>query len=162
MAFKSVPAHVPAQARIMWKWGPVTQYSIDLAALDSAGEGCGNVMELIANRNACRPTQEMLLDSFMTGFINKLYLLKWHLFGWKVRSRQDDLLAISSRSLRDLARMISSRSHRDLLATSSRSPQDHLPRMISSRSHDLLATSSRSPPHLRFTTCAASSTSPSS
>jgi len=72
------------QAAILWKWGPVTQYTIDLSDIDSANGGSGDVMQLVARENALRGTQEMLLDSFMFGFLYKLYVQKWKRFGWKI------------------------------------------------------------------------------
>ena len=33
------------QTRVLWKWGPVTQYEVDLECVDSAGEG-NDLMEL--------------------------------------------------------------------------------------------------------------------
>ena len=35
------------QCEVMWKWGPVTQYSLALDGVDSAGKGVGDIMELI-------------------------------------------------------------------------------------------------------------------
>lgn len=72
------------QAAILWKWGPVTQFTIDLKGIDSSGSGSADVMQLIARQHALRSTQEMLLDSFMMGFLHKLYVQKWRKFGWKI------------------------------------------------------------------------------
>ena len=72
------------QARLVWVWGPVTQYSVDLQQIDPASGGCGSVMQLIARPHARRSTRKMLLDSFMTGFLHKLYRQKWDKFGWKL------------------------------------------------------------------------------
>ena len=35
------------QCVVMWVWGPVTQFSLDLSGIDSAGAGAGDIMELI-------------------------------------------------------------------------------------------------------------------
>ena len=40
------------QTRTVWKWGPVTQYEIDLEGIDSAGEGGNDLMELIGSSEA--------------------------------------------------------------------------------------------------------------
>lgn len=69
------------QVSILWIWGPVTQYSLDLKNIDSAGEGGGDIMELVARNDASKPTRELLLDSFMLGFIHKLFVEKWKKFG---------------------------------------------------------------------------------
>ena len=53
------------QCSILWVWGPVTQYSINLLGVDSAGSGGGDVMELIGRIDAKRETTELLLDEFM-------------------------------------------------------------------------------------------------
>ena len=53
------------QCNIEWIWGPVTSFQLDLAGIDSAGEGGGDIMELIVRDRAGRKTQQMLLDSFM-------------------------------------------------------------------------------------------------
>ncbi len=34
------------QTRVLWKWGPVTQYEVDLECVDSAGKGGNDLMEL--------------------------------------------------------------------------------------------------------------------
>ena len=60
------------QTIILWIWGPVTQHSISLKGIDSAGEGGGDIMELIAQIDASRRTRELVLDTFMTGFIYAL------------------------------------------------------------------------------------------
>lgn len=64
------------QCSILWIWGPVTQFSMNLQGIDSAGEGGGDIMELVAREDAFRDTCALLLDSFMLGFINKLFLSK--------------------------------------------------------------------------------------
>jgi len=51
---------------------------------DSAGEGGGDIMELVARLDAKRETTELVLDSFMTGFIYQLFQLKWKKYGAKL------------------------------------------------------------------------------
>lgn len=72
------------QCEILWVWGPLTQFSINLKGIDSAGAGGGDIMELITRIGASRSTTSMLLDNFMNGFIYRLYLQKWKLFGRKL------------------------------------------------------------------------------
>ena len=69
------------QCVIVWIWGPVTAYSMDLDNIDSAGEGGTDMMELVARLDAKKSTRELLLDKFLDGFLHKLYLQKWRLFG---------------------------------------------------------------------------------
>ena len=69
------------QCDVLWVWGPVTNHSLDLSSVDSCGAGDGDVMDLIVRVDASLRTTELLLDNFMHGFIYKLYLLKWHLYG---------------------------------------------------------------------------------
>ncbi|KAL1499226.1 hypothetical protein AB1Y20_013732 [Prymnesium parvum] len=69
----------------LWKWGPVTQYVLDLTDIDSCGDSPHDVMELITAVDASTRTQEsaraeMLLDTFMDGFIQRLFLQKWERF----------------------------------------------------------------------------------
>jgi hypothetical protein len=80
----------------MWVWGPVTQFALDLKGIDSSGTGGGDIMELIVRIGARRRCCEMLLDSFMNGFIYKLYQIKWRRFGRKIHAahRVIDLLII--------------------------------------------------------------------
>ena len=49
-----------------------------------AGEGGGDIMELVARVDASRETTELLLDSFMQGFIYQLFRKKWDKYGWKL------------------------------------------------------------------------------
>ena len=69
------------QCQILWIWGPVTSFALDLNGIDSAGEGGGDIMELITRNGASEKTTSMLLDSFMNGFIHQLFVEKWYLFG---------------------------------------------------------------------------------
>ena len=54
---------------IVWKWGPATQYQVDVAGIDSAFPGFTSAMELMCALDASKETQEFLLDSFDEGFI---------------------------------------------------------------------------------------------
>ena len=66
------------QTNILWKWGPVTQYMIDLEGVDSAGAQKGeDVMELVGQMTATESTRELLLDSVMNGFVYSLFEYKW-------------------------------------------------------------------------------------
>ena len=69
------------RAAVEWKWGPVTSYQLSLEGIDSCGESGNDVMELVCALQALRPTQEILLDDFMHGFVHELYLQKWKLYG---------------------------------------------------------------------------------
>ena len=73
------------QVQVLWVWGPVTQFALALHGIDSASSrGASDVMELIVRDDAQRRTTEMLLDSFMNGFLFSLYEQKWRLFGRKL------------------------------------------------------------------------------
>ena len=72
------------QCEVLWIWGPVTQFSINLKGVDSAGSGGGDVMELIGRLGARRETTELLLDSFMQGFVHELFLSKWRRFAGSI------------------------------------------------------------------------------
>ena len=74
------------QTRTVWKWGPVTQYEIDLEGIDSAGEGGNDLMELVGSSEASKETASMILDTFMNGLVNDLFIQKWERFGRKVWS----------------------------------------------------------------------------
>jgi len=68
--------------RILWTWGPVTQYQIELDGIDSSGEGAADVMEIITREDAPLETQEFILDAFMGGFMFTLFQQKWRKYGW--------------------------------------------------------------------------------
>ena len=69
------------QTVVLWKWGPVTQYMIDLVGIDSAGaQKAEDVMELVGAMDATPKTQELLLDHVMNGFVYSLFELKWTRF----------------------------------------------------------------------------------
>ena len=67
---------------ILWVWGPVTQYQIQLEGIDSSGDGASDVMEILIREDASATTMSFILDDFMTGFIFTLYEQKWNKFGW--------------------------------------------------------------------------------
>ena len=64
------------QCQVQWVWGPITSFLLDLNGIDSSGEGGSDVMELIVRSRANRRTQTMLLDSFMNGFIHRMYQVR--------------------------------------------------------------------------------------
>jgi len=68
--------------KIMWKWGPVTAYELDLEGIDSSGDGAADVMEIIGRQDASRVTQQLILDNMMQGFLYKLFQQKWERYGW--------------------------------------------------------------------------------
>jgi len=59
---------------------------MDLNNIDSVGSSSSDMMELVARMEASRETTALLLDSFLGGFLNKLFVQKWHLYGWKVHN----------------------------------------------------------------------------
>lgn len=80
-----------------WKWGPVTQYRLSLADIDSTGNVNG-VMDLIPQGGVGMPraAQELLLDDFMEGFLHSLFMEKWERFGKRqyVYARMLDVLSL--------------------------------------------------------------------
>lgn len=66
---------------ILWTWGPVTQYQINLDGIDSSGEGASDVMEILTREDAALVTKEFILDDFMAGFMHTLFRQKWCKFG---------------------------------------------------------------------------------
>ena len=74
----------PTYSSILWKWGPVTQFQINLSGIDSASMQGGEVLELIGRFDAKIGTQEMLLDDFMEGMMHHLFEEKWERFGQKM------------------------------------------------------------------------------
>jgi len=68
--------------RILWVWGPVTQYQLVLDGIDSAGHGASDVMEVLIRSDASVVTKQLILDDFMGGFLFQLYQQKWVKFGW--------------------------------------------------------------------------------
>jgi hypothetical protein len=62
-----------------WVWGPIAAYKLPLIGLDTEGfAGAQTVMDLTADTVADDRTAQMLLDSFMNGFIFNLFVEKWH------------------------------------------------------------------------------------
>ena len=85
LGFHDVFIHIlQSQCQLQWRWGDVSSYHIDLTGVDSSGHGGGDVMELITKVSATKETTEMLLDTFIQGFINKLFRMKWSSYGWKL------------------------------------------------------------------------------
>jgi len=74
------------QSEVMWEWGPVSQFALDLAGIDSSGSGGGDLMELVVAAGAKQGCREMILDSFLNGFLYTLYQEKWKLYGRKLFS----------------------------------------------------------------------------
>ena len=75
------------QTMILWRWGPVTQFMIDLTGVDSAGVGSTDIMELVGQFDATPGTQRFILDDVMNGLLFELFDLKWRQFagalhGW--------------------------------------------------------------------------------
>ena len=68
--------------KVLWVWGPVTQYQLSLEGIDSSGHGASDVMEILTREDADVQTQEFLLDDFMSGFLFTLFQQKWAKFGW--------------------------------------------------------------------------------
>lgn len=69
------------QTTILWRWGPVTQYRIDLDQIDSAGAQKGeDVMELVGAINAPPGTTNLIMDNVLNGFMWELFELKWSKF----------------------------------------------------------------------------------
>ena len=48
------------RARVLWKWGPVTNFQVTLEGIDSAGDSDNDVMELLVRGNASQKTQSLL------------------------------------------------------------------------------------------------------
>jgi len=67
---------------VLWVWGPVTMHSISMAGIDSANDGSGDIMDLVARMDAVEGCTALLLDSFMQGTIYKLFLQKWSMYGY--------------------------------------------------------------------------------
>ena len=77
------------QCDVLWQWGPVTCYALDLAPIDSVSEGGSQVMELLGRHDAAHATKEFLLDEFMAGILHQLFAQKWGLYArhwyWMMR-----------------------------------------------------------------------------
>ena len=54
------------QTMIMWRWGPVTQYMLDLTGVDSSGTGVSDCMELVGNVDAGEKTKAFILNDVMS------------------------------------------------------------------------------------------------
>ena len=51
--------------KVLWRWGVVTSYLLDLEEIDSIGAFGNDVMELVTDVRARRGARIMLLDDFM-------------------------------------------------------------------------------------------------
>lgn len=68
----------------VWEWGPLAEFEIPVDEIDSANsKGRLTVMEILVAPGASVPSQEMLLDRFMNGFLYKQYREKWDVKGIK-------------------------------------------------------------------------------
>ena len=65
------------QTMIMWRWGPVTQYMLDLTGVDSSGVGVSDCMELVGSVDANESTKSFILNDVMNGLLFQLFDLKW-------------------------------------------------------------------------------------
>jgi hypothetical protein len=77
---------IQRRSEFEWRWGPLAQYKIALTGIDSVGGGANDVMEIIARLDAGERTQEFLLDTFLEGFLHKLFVQKWQRFGRAMHS----------------------------------------------------------------------------
>ncbi|KAL1518863.1 hypothetical protein AB1Y20_003140 [Prymnesium parvum] len=68
-------------AIVQWEWGPLASLAIPLAEIDSAGPHPNDCMHILELASASAGTKEMILDTFMQGFIFKLFDQKWEKFG---------------------------------------------------------------------------------
>ena len=67
--------------KVLWRWGVVTSYLLDLDEVDSIGAYGNDIMELVTDVRARRGARIMLLDDFMQGFLHSLFEQKWRAFG---------------------------------------------------------------------------------
>ena len=68
--------------RVMWKWGPVTQYTIPLGEIDTAGvPGRQQVLDLVADDSAKPESHGMLSDDVLNGLLFYLIKDKWLRWG---------------------------------------------------------------------------------
>ena len=67
-----------------WRWGPLTSYKMELTEIDSSSEGGNDIMEVVASLDATPMTRELLLDTFMQGFLHELFLSKWRRFAGSI------------------------------------------------------------------------------
>ena len=70
------------RSTILWVWGPVTMYQVNLDGIDSIGASDNDVMNLVARPDAIPETRSLLDDDMMRGFIfHELFRQKWDNFG---------------------------------------------------------------------------------
>ena len=66
------------RATVRYRFGPLTMYTLPLRGIDTEGVvGSRSVMGMIPDASAANDTHRMLLDTFMNGFIFKLFQAKW-------------------------------------------------------------------------------------
>ena len=53
------------RAELLWQWGDLRRYRIDMRSIDSAYEGRNEVMGPVQRRAASQRTRRLLLDDFM-------------------------------------------------------------------------------------------------
>jgi len=75
---KMVQYILRTQSKQQWVWGPVSEYNLDLKGIDSVGDTGNDVMEICAGLDALEETQGMLLDDFMAGLLNDLFVQKFY------------------------------------------------------------------------------------
>lgn len=69
------------RTKTVWKWGGAALYEISLRGIDSSGKGGCDVMEICCEPDARPTTKALLRDDVFFGFLHKLVLKKWTLFG---------------------------------------------------------------------------------
>jgi len=86
------------KAKVLWKWGPITQYVVSLDGIDSLDSGSVPMLDMIRRPGARRTTQEMILDDFFDGLIFNVFQEKWRLFGraYFITMRVVDLMFMST------------------------------------------------------------------
>ena len=65
---------------VQWQWGPLVSLAIPLDEIDSAGPSPSDVMQILDLTTSKPKTHEMVLDTFMDGFLFNLFNRKWQLF----------------------------------------------------------------------------------
>uniref|UniRef100_A0A7S3EYV7 Ion transport domain-containing protein n=1 Tax=Haptolina ericina TaxID=156174 RepID=A0A7S3EYV7_9EUKA len=72
------------RAVVQWQWGPVMSIAIPLDEIDSSGPSPSDVMQLLDSEDdgKGRPglAQQLILDTFMDGFLFELFRVKWQRF----------------------------------------------------------------------------------
>ena len=76
--------HILCARLIPLALGPMTSYKMELTEIDSSSEGGNDIMEVVASLDATPMTRELLLDTFMQGFLHELFLSKWRRFAGSI------------------------------------------------------------------------------